>query len=185
MYSLSFLLSNTYPPMIITTPIIKIGLSSLSIPYAMNAAPMRQIKILNGILLKLDAMNFRNINNRSLLLIRIKPTTTPKKGSLKFDTERVSDYLSFTAKTPRTQSFFSFLFTGERKGNKNQKPYGRITILLEYMLVIALPWFFVSSKRNSFSFLPSQQKRKYVFSANFAALAKRAVKNMLSFSCIA
>ena len=40
-------------------------------------------------------------------LIRRKSTTTPKKNSLKFGTERVSDYLSFTARTPRTQRMFS------------------------------------------------------------------------------
>jgi hypothetical protein len=87
-------------------------------------------------------------------LAHYKSTTTPKKGGLKFDPERVFNYLYFTAETRRTQSLL-FLFSfdpAEKSGtfrtqeNKNHKPYGNITILFEYMLLIVLLWFFRITK---------------------------------------
>ena len=41
----------------------------------------------------------------------------------------------------KNAEFTFFLFSFERKENKNHKPYGKITILLEYMLLIAMLWF--------------------------------------------
>jgi len=75
-----------------------------------------------------------------------KPTVTPKKDILKFDPAMICNYLYFTAEPRRTQSLFTFLFSFERKENKNHKPYGNITILFEYILVIALLWFFRNTK---------------------------------------
>jgi len=52
--------------------------------------------------------------------------------------------------------YLLFLFSFERKENKNYKPYGDIIILFEYMLVItSRHGFFASPKRSAFSFLPS------------------------------
>jgi len=75
-----------------------------------------------------------------------RPTTTPKKGGLKFDPERVFLSILFTAETQSTLSLLLFLFSFERKENKNHKPYGNITILFEYILVIPLLWFFRITK---------------------------------------
>ena len=52
--------------------------------------------------------------------------------------------------------YLLFLFSFERKENKNYKPYGDIIILFEYMLIItSRHGFFVSPKRSAFSFLSS------------------------------
>jgi hypothetical protein len=52
------------------------------------------------------------------------------------------------------------LFSFERKENNNHKPYGYKTILWELLHLIILLCFCLASGRISFSFLPSQQKRK-------------------------
>ena len=58
--SFSFFLNNTYPPMIVTIPIMNITLFSLSMPYVTSAVPATQTEILEGILSSLGVMNFRN-----------------------------------------------------------------------------------------------------------------------------
>ena len=122
-------------------------------------------------------------------------TTTPKKGGLIGDPERVFDRRLFTAETQRTQRllFYCFPLRGRKTIITNLMGYTHLnpiyviyTQLLSYLSLWRRSFLFwpLSRKENIFS-LPPGRRPYGLEAANSASRAKRAVENILSLIRIA